>query len=219
MHPRSIPVLIALVAAAISGCTVFPGLRVLTGEDSAAVASEDTVQTLDLVMADKSGDTDPSLIAAADRIEAANQYVDIVEVRQDYAARLLTVNLIFLPPQLENSLAGQRQGLDLLRRSVEITWAAVLPESDGIDRIRVTFLSPARIETLDHGTSFVGLVNRTFEIERAAAATYLQGTRSLQTFSDLLANGTVSYATPQTTEIYSGTPNHPLLILQAQTSR
>ena len=94
-----------LLAAAIlllgAGCSVFPGLRVLSGEDPNGTGGPASIQNADvseLVMADKTGATDASLMAAADRIEAAAPNVDIIEIRKDDANNKFVVNMLFLPP-------------------------------------------------------------------------------------------------------------------------
>lgn len=213
MPPRRVFLLIVLAALAVSGCSVFPGLRVLTGEDAAAVQPDEAVENLDLVMADKSGDTDPSLIAIADRIEAANSFVDVVEIRKDTDARMFVVNMLYFPPQAANTTQGQREQLDTLRRSIELAWVATLPESTGTDILRVTLLGAGQIETLDNGPSFVGVVDSNVEIDRTDAVTYLQGQRSLQSFANLVAQGTIRYERPTELEFYTGSPNHPLFVM------
>jgi hypothetical protein len=171
------------------------------------------VAALDLVMADKTGTSDPSLFAAADRIEAASGDVDIIEIRKDDENRLFNVAMLFRPPQGDGSQQAQLAQLDSLRRAVELTWQGTMLDSEGTDLLRVRLMEPASITTLDNGQSFVGIVSADTEIERSAAATYLAGTRSLATFFDLIAQGTMSYDRPQQTEIYAGQPNHPLFML------
>src|SRR5262245_62651336 len=85
--------LIALVGA---GCSSLPGLRVLTGEDPAGggTQAEQLVASADLVMADKSGSGDPSLMAAADRIEAATGVIDVIEIRRDDVSHAFKVSVI-----------------------------------------------------------------------------------------------------------------------------
>ncbi len=210
MRPRWF-FLIVIAAIAVSGCSVFPGLRVITGEDSGSSQAERTVQNIGLVMGDKSGDTNSSLLNAAYRIEAADNLVDIIEIREDAEAHIFDVTMLFLAAQ-QNTPQGQRDWADALRQAVELTWRAVIPESENSDLLRITFVSPAEINTLDNGPSFVGIVNRSFEIDRVEAVTYLQGERSLETFGDLLAEGKMRDLQPDSLEFYTGTPNHPLFI-------
>lgn len=196
------------------GCSSLPGLRVLTGQDTPDTTAEITVAALDLVMADKSGATDPAIIAAADRIEAAtNGTVDIVEIRSDFETRIFSVDMLFRPPRSDGSLEGQIAELEALRRAIELTWQGTMRESDGTDIIRVQMMQPADIVTLDNGTSFVGIVLADAQIERGAAAAYLSGTRSLNTFFDLIANGTLSFEQPNRLVLYEGQPNHPMFML------
>ncbi len=196
------------------GCSSLPGLRVLTGQDTPNTTAEITVAALDLVMADKSGATDPAIIAAADRIEAAtNGTVDIVEIRSDFENRIFSVDMLFRPPRSDGSLEGRIAELEALRRAIELTWQGTMRESDGTDIIRVQMMQPADIVTLDNGTSFVGIVVADTQIERGAAAAYLSGTRSLNTFFDLIAKGTLSFEQPNQLVLYKGQPNHPMFML------
>src|SRR5579871_5153584 len=98
----------------VAGCSSLPGLQVLTGQATPQDnTSPGTVQALDLVMADKSGATDPGLSAAADRVEAADTSVNIIEVRRDIQSRVFTVNMLFAPPQVDTSTVdGQIAELD-----------------------------------------------------------------------------------------------------------
>lgn len=210
---------LALVVLLSAGCSVFPGLRVLNGEDPAEIESGDqTVANSDLVMADKSGSTDPSLILAADRIESASGSVDIIEIRRDDDSDTFVTNLLFQPPSGAN---GQSQeGLvslyTAIQRATELTWQGTMAESQNLSHLRITFIAPQAISTLDNGgTSFVGFVLLNSQIERADAIKYLSGPRTLSDFLDLIATGTMSYESPQQTQIYQGQPNHPLFMLNA----
>ena len=207
-------ILLTLAALVLAGCESLPGLQVLLGRDpQAAGAVNQSVAALDLVMADKTGTTDPTLFAAADRIEAASGDVDIIEIRKDDENRLFNVALLFRPPESDGSQQGQLAQLDSLRRAIELTWQGTMLDSEGADLLRVRLMEPASITTLDNGQSFVGIVTADTEIERGAAAAYLAGTRSISTFFDLIAQGTLSYERPQQTELYTGQPNHPLFML------
>jgi hypothetical protein len=166
-------------------------------------------------MADKSGLTDPSLVAAADRIETASGNVDIVEIRSDPEARIFSVNMLFAPPQVDpNTQEGQIAQLDALRRALELTWQGTMESSEGTDILLVTLLEPVSVSTLDRGEGYVGFVVADAVIERSAAATYLAGPRSLNTFFDLIVEGTLIYERPQQQTLYTGQPNHPLFMLR-----
>jgi hypothetical protein len=208
-------VIVSLLALLVVGCSSLPGLRVLTGEDGQETVADRTVESLDLVMADKSGTTDPSLIAAADRIEAAAlSTVDIIEIRDDFENRVMRVDMLFRPPQSDTStVQGQAAQLDALRRAVELTWQGTMRESEGIDTLQIVLLQPVNITTLDKGDGFVGIVNANIEIERSAALTYLSGDRSLNTFYDLVVQGILLFESPQQQTIYGGQPNHPMFML------
>jgi hypothetical protein len=210
---------LALVALFSAGCSVFPGLRVLGGEDPAQIQSgNQVVEQSDLVMADKSGSTDPALILAANRIESASGNVDIIEIRRDEEKDVFITNLLFRPPSDAN---GQtQQGLislyTAIQRAMELTWQGTMAESQNLSALRITFIAPQAISTLDHGgTSFVGFILLNAQIDRADAIKYLSGPRTLSDFLDLIASGTMSYESPQQTQLYQGQPNHPLFMLNA----
>jgi hypothetical protein len=216
MRRSSLVLLFVVTALLVAGCDSLPGLQVLLGQDPQAnpnTAIDQTVAALDLVMADKTGTTDPSLFAVADRIEAASGDVDIIEIRKDDDNRLFNVAMLFRPPQGDGSQQAQLAQLESLRRAVELTWQGTMLDSEGTDLLHVRLLQPAGITTLDNGQSFVGIVVADTEIERSAAAEYLAGTRSITTFYDLIAQGTLSYEAPQQQTLYSGQPNHPLFML------
>ena len=218
MRRSSLVLLFVLTTLVIAGCESLPGLQVLLGQDPQAnpgAATNQTVSALDLVMADKTGTSDPSLFAAADRIEAASGDVDIIEIRKDGENRLFNVAMLFNPPQGDGSQQAQLAQYESLRRAVELTWQGTMLDSEGTDLLHVSLLQPAGITTLDNGQSFVGIVVADTEIERSAAAEYLAGTRSIATFFDLIAQGTLSYEQPQQQTLYSGQPNHPLFMLAA----
>jgi hypothetical protein len=215
---RWFPRVIALgglaIAALVSGCSALPGLAVLTGQEPSGEAAQiQTVQALDLVMADKTGSTDPSLTAAADRIEAASSDVDVIEIRSDLEQRIFNVSMLFRPPSTDNSMEGQIAFYDSLRRAIELTWQGTMRDSEGTDLIQVTLLVPQPITTLDNGESYVGAIVAETEIERGQAASYLAGSRSLTTFFDLIAQGTLNYVQLDSPTLYEGTPNHPMFML------
>jgi hypothetical protein len=212
--------IVVLTAILVSGCSQLPGLRVLSGQDPNTASSGDlTVQALDLVMADKSGSTDPGISAAANRIEAADNMVDIIEVRKDDETRVFTVNMLFNPPQVDTStMEGQIAQLDALRRAFEVTWQGMMPESDGTDRIEVNLLYPTSISTLDHGTSYIGYLIAQASIDRSEAAAYLAGARNLNNFYDMVISGALQYQTPNDFIPYQGTPNHPMFMLPSSSA-
>ncbi|MCC6805098.1 MAG: hypothetical protein IT319_19620 [Anaerolineae bacterium] len=206
--------IVALAALLAAGCSSLPGLRVLTGQQSDQVLSDAAVQSLDLVMADKSGDTDAGLTAAANRIEAADTMIDIIEVRKDTETRVFAVNMLFNPPQSDTStLDGQIAQYEALRRAFEVTWQGMMPVSEGTDTIQIQLLGAGNIATLDHGESFVGYLVAQGTIERSAAASYLAGARNLNNFVDMVVNGTLDYQTTNQFVPYQGTPNHPMFML------
>lgn len=204
---------LSLLSLLIAACSSLPGLRVLTGEDTGENAANRVVQTLDLVMADKTGATDPSLIAAADRIEAASGNVDIIEIRKDPETDTFRVNMLYQPPNVPQTLEGQVMELDARRRAFELTWQAVLPETLGSDSIQISLLIPRPVTTLDSGASYIGQVAVDALISREDAAAYLSGERSLDSFYSLIIDGTMAYRRPETFQPYEGQPNHPMFML------
>lgn len=199
-----------IVILLVGGCSSLPGLRVLTGEDSGAPA-EQLVESADLVMADKSGSGDPSLMAAADRIEAASNVADIIEIRRDEADDAFNVNLVLPPPPAD---ASDTQAIfsyyDTLRRVVELTWQGTLHESEGADILRVIVLYPLQVQTLNSGSQFAGQIFVRTEIEREEALVYLASRpHSITDFRDLILSGILVYEAPPV-EIYQGEPNHPM---------
>jgi len=213
---------VVLSAILVSGCSKLPGLRVLTGQDAQGnnlATTDQTVQALNLVMADKTGSTDPSILAAADRIEAADNLINIIEVRKDQQARVFTVNMLLDLSGIDTSTQnGQIQRLDAIRRAFELTWQGVLAPSEGTDQIDIKLLGPGQISTLDHGNSFVGVLQAEGQIDRSAAAKYLSGARNLSNFFDLIVNGTLNYTIPSKLVLYEGTPNHPMFMLPSSSS-
>jgi hypothetical protein len=206
-----------LLLMLVSACSALPGLRVLSGEEGAESVQDQVVQTIDLVMADKDGYTDPSLIAAIDRIEAAAAgTVDIIEARLDPETRVFTVDLLInMPPPDFSTIEGQVAYYDTIRHAVELTWLGTMYDSEGADVLSVTLLDPAQVATLDSGEGIIGIVNTSFSIDRPAAMSYLSQGRSLNGFYDMITAGTLTLTSPSTTELYDGEPNHPLSSLPA----
>lgn len=208
-----------MVLAAAAGCSSLPGLRVLSGETPEEInTGNQVVEQSDLVMADKTGSSDPSLMLAADRIEAASGNVDIIEIRRNDDGDTFDTIMLFSPPTDANTQT--QEGLVSLygsiQRAMELTWQGTMVESEGLSALRLTFIAPREIATLDNGgSSFVGLVMLNAQIERADAINYLSGSRTLNEFLDLIATGILAYEPPQETELYQGQPNHPLVMLSA----
>jgi len=204
---------IALLMA--SGCSALPGLRVLSGQDpnSPEALSATVAELTEMVMADKSGTTDPSLLTAADRIEQASGNVDIIEIRQDTAEDIFTVYMLLQPP---GQNATQQEYVDSLRRAIELTWQGTMQASQGSDVIKVIILDPLMVPTLDKGLSFAGSVFINSEIARSDAVAYLaHRPNSINDFINLIALGTMTVDQPDATqaEFYNGQPNHPVFML------
>jgi hypothetical protein len=147
---RAIQLVIVLaLGMVVSACGSLPGLRVLTGQDSPNTQADTIVQSADFVMADKTGLTDPALLAAADRIEAASGTVDIIEIRSVPDERAFIVDMLFNPPQTDTSTqAGQVAQLDSLRRAIELTWQGTMNVSTDADLLQVTLYAPQTVQTL-----------------------------------------------------------------------
>lgn len=207
-------VFIVLAMWAAVGCSALPGLRVLTGEDSEDAVANQVIEITDLVMADKSGLTDPALTAAADRIEAATgSNVDIIEIRKDLTADTFTVYMLITLP---NENATQAEFLNQVRRDVELTWQGTLRESEGSDLLKVVVLLPDVVPTLDNGSSFVGVVWINSEIARSDALAYLANRpNDINQFVDLIAQGKLTLENATETELYDGQPNHPVFMLNS----
>ena len=218
MVPGRMPGLLSLTLALVlvAGCSALPGLGVLTGQDDENEALR-ALEVVDLVMADKTGATDPSLIAAADRIEAATVGVDIIEIRKNLSEDALVVNMLFVPPDDANtqSSAGLVSFYTAIQRAIELTWRGTVAESEGSSVLQVNFLSAQGISTLDSGPGFVGFVTVNSEIDRTDALTYLGGPHELNDFLDLIAEGTLLYENPEGGQLYNGEPNHPLFMLSS----
>jgi hypothetical protein len=215
MSLRKLAVLIVLVAA--TGCSALPGLQVLTGEEPAPSDIAQVVEESDLVMADKTGSTDPSLMAAANRIEAATGTVDMIEIRKDESNDAFVMNMLFSPPADANSesQAGLVSLYTALQRALELSWQGTLAESEGVGLLHISFIAPQAVPTLtSEEASFIGFIIFNADIERSDAIAYLSGSRTLQDFLDLIAEGTLSFGSPEQTELYAGQPNHPLFMLQ-----
>lgn len=217
MNPASLVRLMTLSLVLVTGCSALPGLGVLTGQDSGEGEALRALEAIDFVMADKTGATDPSLIAAADRIEAATNGVDIIEIRRSLSEDAFVVNLLFMPssdPDMQSS-AGQVDFYTSIKRAIELTWRGTVSESEGSGLLQVNLITPWNISTLDSGQGFAGVVFLQSEIERRDALSYLRGPRDLVDFFDLVAEGTLLYESPEGGLLYNGEPNHPLFLLNA----
>ena len=203
--------LFSFILLLVAGCSVFPGLRVITGEDTANTTTLQAAAMTDLVMADKTGTTDPSLMAAANRIEAASQNIDIIEIRKDEANDVFVVNMLFAPPNQAGDLLSLYTAI---QRALELTWQGTLTESEGTSAIRINFIAQQSIATLDSGPSFIGFVQLNSEIERSDAINYLSAPHDLNDFLGLIVDGTLLYESPEGGAVYNGEPNHPLFMLQ-----
>lgn len=215
MAPKTIVRLLTLTLALVTGCSALPGLGVITGDESGQDEAQRTLEVVDLVMADKTGATDPSLIAAANRIEAAVLGVDIIEIRHNLSEDSLVVNMLFAPPGdvSGQSTAGLVNLYTAIQRANEFTWQGTAAESEGSSMLQVNFITPQGISTLDSGPGFIGVVTNRFEIERIQALSYLKGPRGLNDFLDLIAEGTLFYENTDGFLLYEGEPNHPLFML------
>ncbi|MEO8609878.1 MAG: hypothetical protein ABI690_18440 [Chloroflexota bacterium] len=205
--------LLAIGLLMASGCSALPGLRVLSGQDSPDALADQVAELTDMVMADKSGTTDPALLAAADRIEQASGKVDVIEIRQDTADDMFTVYMLLQPPGQNTT---QQDYVDSLRRAIELTWQGTMQSSLGSDVLKVVILDPQPIPTLDKGISFAGSVSISSEIARSDAVAYLaHRPNSINDFINLIAQGkmTVDQPTQANAEFYTGQPNHPVFML------
>lgn len=202
--------LLLFIAAA---CDSLPGLRVLQGADDPQTIADAAVAAGDLVMADKTTGADPAIVAAADRIEAAaSGLVDVIEIREFPDTSTFAVNMLFNPPQVEGPTA-QIAELEAVRRAFELAWLGGMPFSADAELLDVALMVPQDITTIDTGTAFVGFIIVEGAIERSAAAAYLDGDRSLETFFDLVVTGTLNYQQLTSPVIYDGSPNHPLTLI------
>ncbi len=213
---KSFPVLIMLAVLVSVGCSSLPGLRVLTGEDGQETVADRAVQSTTWVMADKTSRTDPLLIAAADRIEAANPFIDIIEIRPTLNRSnqsVFAVTLLYNPPRTDNSAQEQVQSLENARRMFEVVWQGVMSESAGSQIIEVTTYAPSQIVTLDNGLSYAGIQLEYTSIDRSLAQSYLASPRSLDSFFNLIVGNDLTYDTPDTITLYEGDPNHPMFLI------
>lgn len=192
-----------------AGCSALPGLRVLTGQDAPENA-ERVAELSELVMADKTGTTDPALAAAADRIESATGDVDIIEIRKDLNTDTFNVYMLLNSDQV----TSQAEFVAQIRRAVEVTWQGTMNQSQGADMVKVIILSPGLVPTLDKGLSFIGQVSFDFEMAREEIVVYLADRpNNTQDFIDLIAQGKLNVIQPEQTEFYQGEPNHPMFML------
>jgi hypothetical protein len=210
-------VLLVLAAVFGAGCSVFPGLKVLSGQDTTAVEGERTIENIQLVMADKTGNTDPAVLEAGNRIEAAlSNTVDVVEMRKDLTQDVFNV-AILIEPFATN--ATQLEVLNTLKRVVELVWQGSVRQSEGADILTVQVVQPYQFPTLDHGDSYIGAVALTAEIERLDALNYLAGRpNDLQAFVDLIVAEKLVWDQPTQFVVYTGVPNHPVFMISQLTA-
>ena len=194
-----------------AGCSVLPGLKVLSGQDTGENAENRLVETSELVMANKGGTTDPALNGVADRIETASGgAIDIIEIRNDLNKREFQVYALMLP----DSSLSQLESLNQFRRAIELTWRGIMQQSVGDETLKVALVFPGSVQTLDKGPSFYGVIGATATISRDNALIYLDsGSPSLQNFANLITDGKLAYDQPASPELYTGKPNHPLFML------
>jgi hypothetical protein len=212
MNRRHIFVGVILLLSA--GCSTFPGLRVLTGETTADGLVAESVEVADLVMADKSTVGDPSLLAAADRIEAASGFVDIIEIRRLDDEDAFVVNLVIQDAILPTDINTQIRFLDILRRFVELSWQGTLQESEGSGVLKVNVYVARTVASLNSGDSLIGFLLITTEIDREDALVYLSHRpNTLDDFAGLVVDGILQYDEPAGSVIYDGEPNHPMFML------
>lgn len=205
----SVVVLLALFV--VAGCQSLPGLRVLSGEDSADVNADRIAETTTLVMGDKSGLTDPSLMEAANRIErATDDNLDIVEIRRDLNNDVFDVAMLYTPPAQD---ATGQEIYDLFRRYTELTWQGIMNDSAGSDVLSLQFLAPGRFTSLDKGPSIFGVITIRSQITRQDAMLYLSAPHTLNDFVDMIAQGRMTFDLLTNTELYEGEPNHPVFML------
>jgi hypothetical protein len=200
-----------------AGCSVLPGLKVLSGQDTGDAAQNRLVETNELVMANKAGTTDPILNGVADRIESASGgSIDIVEINNDLNNHNFQVYALLIPQ------AGltRNEAADRNRRATELTWRGIMQQSVGAKTLQIVLMEPQRINTLDFGQSYVGVILQSVTIARADALLYLANTSlSMTTFSNLILDEKLTLDDSQAGKLYSGTPNHPItMISQLKTS-
>lgn len=211
--------LVLLVLAAVfgAGCSVFPGLQVLSGQDTTAIDGERTIENIQLVMADKSGNTDPAVLEVGNRIEAAfSNGIDVVEMRKDLSQDVFNIAILIQPFASD---ASQTEIVNTLKRVVELVWQGSVRQSEGADVLFVQIVQPYQLPTLDHGDSYVGGVYLTAEIERSDALNYLaQRPNDLQAFVDLIVEEKLIWDQPTQFEFYTGVPNHPVFMISQLTN-
>jgi hypothetical protein len=193
-----------------AGCSVLPGLKVLSGQDTGDNAQNRLVETTELVMANKAGVTDPVLNGVADRIEtAAAGSLDIIEIRNDLNSRTFQVYTLYLP----DSTLSQADQVNRERRAFELVWRGIMQPSIGADTLNISLVYPVPVTTLDRGPGFVGYIIATATIARKDALIYLNGSPNLQNFVNLVTDGTLNFDQPASPPPYRGTPNHPVFML------
>lgn len=210
-------ILLVLAAAFGAGCSVFPGLKVLSGQDTTAIDGERTIENIQLVMADKSGNTDPAVLEAGNRIEAAfSNGIDVVEMRKDLSQDVFNITILIQPFASD---APQAEIVNTLKRIVELVWQGSVRQSEGSDVIFIQIVQPYQFPTLDHGDSYIGRIFLTSEIQRSDALNYLaQRPNDLQAFVDLIVQEKLVWDQPTQFEVYTGVPNHPVFMISQLTA-
>jgi hypothetical protein len=192
-----------------AGCSVLPGLKVLSGQDTGENAQNRLVETTELVMANKAGTTDPVLNGVADRIEAAaGGTLDIVEIHNDLNTHTFEVYALI-------ALDTTQSQLDILnqeRRAYELTWRGIMQQSITDQTLNINLLVPFTVQTLDKGLGYGAYIYATATIARDDALVYLNGTPSLQNLANLISDGKLAFNQPSSPTLYEGTPNHPVFL-------
>ena len=130
-----------------AGCSVLPGLKVLSGQDTGDAAQNRLVETTELVMANKAGTTDPALNGAADRIETASgSTIDIIEIHNDLNKHEFQVYALMLP----DSSLSQLDSLNRFRRAIELTWRGTMQQSIGDETLKVTLDLVLSVANINH---------------------------------------------------------------------
>lgn len=207
-----------LLVVFLTGCSSLPGLRVLSGQDTAEAEQQRIAGTIDLVMADKTRSVNSSMIAAANRVEAAAGNVDIIQIRQDLLEDVFYVYMILRTEgdPSSNVLREQLAFYDSLRRAIELTWQGTLKESERSDILRIEIIQPAIVSSLNEGPVYLGIKQLVVQIAREDAVAYLSRPHNLDDFVALITSGTMSWGPPDSTasSIYGvqpavEAPNHP----------
>src|SRR5688572_21266521 len=117
---RRIAIVLLFSMLWVAGCSNLPGLQVLTGDSDEA--ARNALTDVALIMGDKTGATNAAWLLAADRIEAAVTYMDIIEVTEDPSSDAFIVYAI-LEPAGNSTSANLQDRVDFftsLRQAIEL---------------------------------------------------------------------------------------------------